>query len=66
MRVKLSSLLDALYAEEFHCTLCRNLLAQTEKQFELINSFSQISNLYCNHIRNIKNIGKARRKYATA
>jgi hypothetical protein len=39
------SLLDALYAEEFDCTLCRNLLAQTEKQLELIPSFSQVSNL---------------------
>ena len=30
--------INALYADEFNCTLCRNLLAQTEKQLKLILS----------------------------
>jgi hypothetical protein len=36
-RVQLSILINALYADEFDCTLCRNLLAQTEKQLKLIH-----------------------------
>jgi hypothetical protein len=32
-------LINALYADEFDCTLCRNLLAQTEKQLKLILVF---------------------------
>jgi hypothetical protein len=40
------SLLNALYAEEFNCTLCRNLLAQNEKQLKLIFlSLPQMENM---------------------
>jgi len=38
IKVQLLSLLDALYAEIFNCTRCRNLLAQAEKQLKLILS----------------------------
>jgi hypothetical protein len=35
-KVQLLGLIDALLADEFNCTLCRNLLAQIEKQLKLI------------------------------
>jgi hypothetical protein len=56
IRVQLSGPINALYADEFNCTLCRNVLAQTEKQLKLILLFlSQISNsIMKSHTQHIK------------
>jgi hypothetical protein len=63
IRVFLSSLINALYVDEFDCTLCRNLLAQTEKQLKLILiSFIDFNLIIKSHTQHIQKKMHARKQ----